>query len=389
MPEAKLYKDRNLQIIFGVTLMSVLGVSSITPAFPQIVEELQISPTEVGMLIVAFTLPGVVLAPFLGILADRFGRKRTLVPCLFLFGLAGGACAFSQDFDVIIGLRVLQGIGAAGLGALNMTIIGDLFSGGRRAEAMGLNASVLSIGTTSYPLIGGALATLAWNYPFLLALAGIPIGFLILFFLRNPEPRSSGNLAEYLTGTWSYLKNIRTLSAFLAGVISFILLYGATLTYFALYLGSSFHTTPFMIGAITSGMSLTSALVATQLGRMAKITSVANLVKLGFAICAIALILVPFMPRLGLLVIPMIIFGAGFAIIFPSLQTYVAGLAPAEYRAAFMSVNTMMFRLGQTLGPLVIGLAYVYGDFKGAFLFAAGLALTASIVGVIGGKLIR
>lgn len=52
MTKAKLYKDRNLQVIFGVTLMSVLGVSSITPAFPQIVEELQISRTEVGMLIV-------------------------------------------------------------------------------------------------------------------------------------------------------------------------------------------------------------------------------------------------------------------------------------------------------------------------------------------------
>ncbi len=369
--------------------MAVLGVSSITPAFPQIVEELQISRTDVGMLIVAFTLPGVIITPFLGILADRFGRKRTLVPCLFLFGLAGGACAFSQDFNVLIGLRVLQGVGAAGLGALNMTILGDLFSGGRRAEAMGLNASVLSVGTTSYPLIGGALAMLAWNYPCLLALTGVPIGFLVLFFLRNPEPRSSGNLAAYLTGTWGYLKNIRTLSAFLAGVIGFILLYGGPLTYFTLYLGSSFGALPFIIGVIISSMSLTSALVATQLGRMAKITSVVNLVKLGFAICAIALALIPFMPRLELLLIPMIIFGAGFTIIFPSLQTYVAGLAPAEYRAAFMSINAMMFRLGQTLGPLIIGVAYVYGDFKGAFLFAAGLALTTSIVGVIGGKLIR
>ena len=369
--------------------MAVLGVSSITPAFPRIVEELQISRTDVGMLIVAFTFPSLVITPFLGILGDRFGRKRILVPCLFLFGLAGGGCALSQDFNVLIGLRVLQGIGAAGLASLNLTIIGDLFSKERRAEAMGLNASVLSIGTTSYPLIGGALATLAWNYPFLLALAGVPIGFLVLWFLRNPEPRSSGSLREYLTGTWSYLKSIKTISAFMAGVIGFTLLYGAFLTYFTLYLGSYFNASPFIIGVITSSSSLATALVASQLGKLAKIISLVNLVKLGFATCAIALALIPFVPRLELLLIPATIYGAGFAIIFPCLHIYVAGLAPSEYRAAFMSLNSTMFRLGQTLGPLIIGLAYVYWDFKGAFLFAAGLALATVIVGVVGGRIVR
>jgi len=369
--------------------MAVLGVSSITPAFPRIVEELQISRTDVGMLIVAFTFPGVVLTPFLGILADRFGRKRILIPCLFLFGLAGGACAFSQNFNTLLILRVFQGLGAAGMGSLNMTIIGDLFSGERRAGAMGLNTSVLSTGTTFYPLIGGALATLAWNYPFLLALIAIPIGFLVLCYLRNPEPQRSGNLREYLTATWGYLKSLKVLSAFAAGVIGFTILYGASLTYFSLYLGSFFHAAPFIIGLTTSSMSLATILVASQLGKLAKIISTANLVNLGFAICALGLALIPFLPELELLPIPMVIFGAGFALITPSLQTYVAGLTPAANRAGFMSINATMFRLGQTLGPPIIGLAYAYGDFQGAFLFAAALALITAIVGVIGGRILH
>ncbi len=389
MSQVKLYKDRNLQILFGVTLMAVLGVSSITPAFPRIVDELQISRTDVGMLIVAFTLPGVVLAPFLGILGDRLGRKRILIPSLFLFGLAGGACALSQDFSILIVLRVLQGIGGTGLLSLSLAIIGDLFSGERRAEAMGLNASVLSVSTASYPLIGGALATFAWNYPFLLALAAIPIGFLVLQFLHNPEPRSNESLREYLTSIWSYLKNMRAISAFMAGIIGFTLLFGAYLTYFSLYLGNSFHASPFVIGSITASMSLTAALVASLLGRLTKIISVVNLINLGFTLCAIALVLLPFMPRLELLLIPTAIFGAGFGVIYPSLQIYIAGLAPSEYRAALMSMNTTMFRLGQTLGPLIIGVAYIYGDFKGAFLFAAGLALATAITGVIGRRIIR
>lgn len=369
--------------------MAILGVSSITPAFPRIVEELQISKTDVGMLIVAFSFPGAILSPFLGILSDRFGRKRILAPGLFLFGLAGGACAFTRDFNVLIGLRVLQGISSAAFVPLGLAIIGDLFSGERRTAAMGLNTSVLSIGGTFYPLIGGALAALAWNYPFLLALLALPVGILLLLFLRSPEPRSSGNFREYLAGTWGYLKNIRILGAFMAGVAGFTLTFGAYLNYFSLYLGSAFHASPFIIGILTSSMFLTLSLVSSQLGRLSRIISVANLVKLGFVTCAVALSLIPFIPRMGLLLVPAIIYGAGFAIVVPSLNAYVAGLAPSEYLGAFMSVNGMMFRLGQTLGPLVIGLAYTYGDFKGAFLFAAGLALTVAIVGVIGGKIIR
>ncbi|HUW96094.1 MAG TPA: MFS transporter, partial [Anaerolineae bacterium] len=169
------YRDTNLQIIFGVTLMAVLGVSSITPAFPRIVEELNITPQAVGSLITVFTLPGVFLTAVLGILADQFGRKRILVPALLIFATAGSACAFARDFELLLLLRFLQGVGAAGLGAINLTIIGDLYTGQERTEAMGCNSSVLSVGTASYPAIGGILATVGWFYPFLLPLAAIPV----------------------------------------------------------------------------------------------------------------------------------------------------------------------------------------------------------------------
>ncbi|MDQ3863156.1 MAG: MFS transporter [Actinomycetota bacterium] len=76
----KVYKDRNLHVLWGVTLMAVLGTSSITPAFPSIVRALGISSRQVGLLITVFTLPGIVMTPLLGVLSDRYGRKRILSP---------------------------------------------------------------------------------------------------------------------------------------------------------------------------------------------------------------------------------------------------------------------------------------------------------------------
>jgi ACDE family multidrug resistance protein len=177
------YKDHNLHVIWFVTLLAALGSSSVAPAFPGIREEFGISVGQVGLLITVFTLPGVLLTPVAGVLSDWYGRRTILVPSLLLFGVAGGACALTRDFELLLALRVLQGVGAAALGAINVTLIGDLFSGRERTAALGYNSTVLSVGTASYPAIGGALATLGWFYPFALPIAAIPIALLVFFSL--------------------------------------------------------------------------------------------------------------------------------------------------------------------------------------------------------------
>jgi ACDE family multidrug resistance protein len=375
MSQTSLYRQRNLYIIFAVTLMAVLGVSSITPAFPKIVRELGISSAQVGLLITLFTLPGIILAPFLGVLADRIGRKRILVPSLFLFAIAGTACAFIHHFHMLLLLRALQGAGAAALGALNVTIIGDLYSGTQRAEAMGLNTSVLNIGTASYPTIGGALALLGWYYPFALPVLAIPVGIFVLVALKNPEPKSTRSMREYLSGTWRYLKDIRAISLFVATLVAFVLLYGAYLTYLPILLDERFGASSFIIGGILSSMSLTTAIVASQLGRLSNRFTLSSIIRAAFIIYALALALMPFMPGVWFLVIPAIIFGLAHGAGLPAILTAVAGLAPLEHRAAFMSINGAVLRLGQTIGPALMGLIYAFGGLDAPFLAAATLAL--------------
>jgi ACDE family multidrug resistance protein len=382
MSQTRLYRHRNLQIIFAVTLMAVLGVSSITPAFPQIVRELGVSSAQVGLLITFFTLPGIILAPFLGVLADRLGRKRILVPSLFLFAIAGTACTFTHHFHMLLLLRALQGAGAAALGSINVTIIGDLYSGTQRAEAMGLNASVLNIGTASYPTIGGALALLGWYYPFALPALAIPVGIFVLTSLKNPEPRSTQGMREYLSGTWRYLKDIRAISLFVATLITFVLFYGAYLTYFPILLDERFGASSFIIGIILSSMSLTTAVVASQLGRLSSRFTLGSIIKAAFIIYALALVLIPFMPRLWFLLIPAITFGLAHGVILPSIMTAVAGLAPLKHRAAFMSINGAILRLGQTVGPALMGLIYTFGGLDSPFLAAAALAIATSATAI-------
>jgi ACDE family multidrug resistance protein len=384
--DQSLLRDRNLHIIFSITLMVVMGVASIAPALPGIVRDLGISKLDVAWLITAFSLPGMLLAPFVGVLADRFGRKRILVPSIFLFAIAGTACAFTRDFNILMIFRVFQGIGAAAMGSINVTLIGDLYLGRRRVEAMGLNASALSIGAAGYPLIGGALAALAWYYPFYLSLIAIPVGVTVLTKLNNPEPDSCEDFKSYLLGAWGYLKNMKVAALFAAGVISFIIVFGAYLTYFAIYMYDAFNASGFTIGVFMSVSALATAVVASQLRMITRRFSEVMLIKASFAIFGLSLILIPFMPSLWFLLIPVLLLGIAQGINLPSILSTAAGLAPTEYRAAFMSINSSMIRLGQTVGPPIVGLFYVYGGPTIAFTVTAGLAFTAAAVGLLAGR---
>ena len=378
------YRDTNLQIVFGVTLMAVLGVSSITPAFPKIVKELGISPQAVGSLITVFTLPGVLLTAVLGILADQFGRRKILVPALMIFALAGGACAFARDFNLLLALRFFQGVGAAGLGAMNITIIGDLYSGKERTAAMGCNSSVLAVGTAIYPAIGGALATLAWYYPFVLPLAAIPVGLAVLFSLHNPEPKNVQDFRQYLRTTGQIIASRRVVGLFAVSTITFIILYGSYLTYFPLFIEDSFAVSPFIIGLIMSVSSIATAVASAQLGRLAKLSSERTLIAAGCILYAVALVTVPFVSNIWLLLIPTVVFGVAQGINIPSLMALLADLAPMEQRGALMSINGMVLRLGQTLGPLIMGAVFVVWGTGGAMYAGAGFALAMLMVVLAG-----
>lgn len=377
------YGNHNLQIIFAVTLMAVMGAAVITPALPQVERALDLSPGRVALLLTVFTLPGIVLTPVLGVLADRLGRKRVLVPSLFLFGAAGGACALARELDVLLVLRFLQGCGAAALATTSITVIGDMFSGGDRDAAMGYNSSMLSVGTASYPALGGALATFGWYYPFALPLVAIPVGLVVLLFLDNPEPRGEDGLRQYFAHVRDSLRDRRTVGLLLATMVTFVILYGPLLTYLPILLDNSFGVSAFVTGLILSCASLTTAITASQLGKITRRISGAALVRAAFVLYVAVLLLIPLMPNLPLLIVPAVIFGFAQGINFPNVFSMLTGSVAAGNRGALIALNGMGFRIGQTLGPLIMGLSAATLGITGAYYATAGLAAAMFLVATV------
>lgn len=352
-----------------------MGVASIAPALPKMARALEVSNEQIGLLITVFTLPGIFLTPFFGVLADRIGRKPILVPSLLLFGIAGAACAFAADFTLLLLLRFAQGVGGATLGALNVTLIGDLYDGNRRATAMGYNGSVLSLGTASYPAIGGGLALLGWFYPFFLSLLAIPVGLLVMRYLDNPEPENGERVSVYLAEVWRSLRSLEVLGLFTANFLTFIMLYGGYLTFLPILADQRFELSSLAIGMLLSGSSLITAVTSAQLGRLTRRYSEQGLI-LAAAVLYLAVFLsIPFIGGVGLLILPVLVFGLAQGINIPSILNLLTHRAPARYRAAFLSVNWMVLRSGQALGPFLLGIVYGFSGLEGTFLAAAAAAL--------------
>lgn len=360
--------------------MAVLGVSSIAPVLPDIQQHFMISKQKTALLIVVFTLPGMLFSPLIGILADRLGRRLVVSVALFIFGIAGSLCAFIPDFNFLLIMRFLQGTGGAALATLNVTLIGDLFEGNKRSTAMGYNASILSIGTAVYPFIGGSLAIMGWNYPFLLSALAIPIGLLVLVKIKLPDHRSQENLGGYLLNALKQMYKKDIIAIFSLSLLTFIILYGGLVTYFPFHLEQNFDFGSLEIGIALAIVSIFTAISSSQLGKLSKRFSNTSILTFAFILYFIALFMIPFINKAIILIIPMFIFGLAQGINIPNLYSMLAGKAPGPYRAAFMSINGSVLRGGQTLGPAIVGIFYNYWGIYGLFWGCATLALLCILI---------
>jgi MFS family permease len=381
-----------LYVILASSLMGVMGVSLISPVLPALRPVFGVTDSQVGLLITVYTLPGAFIAPFAGLAADRFGRRRVLVPLLFTFGIAGAGIAFVTDFRFVLLLRFLQGIGASALITLAITIVGDVFEGAQRDALIGVNGSATSAGAAVYPLIGGALAAVRWNVPFLFFGVGILAGLFALVVL-DPTPSSDPDpVGTYLGRLAAVAKLPGAIAVFVALFAAFFVFYGAVLTALPLLLSDQFGLGASEIGPLLSAVAIASALVSSQYGRVGQWRSPEELVALGFVAYGVSLLGVWVAPTPLFVGGSLLIFGVGFGILIPAIDTTVVTLVSSDLRAGMMGLRTSVLRFGQTLGPLAFT-ATASGVFASTVagyrvLIAAGGAI-AVVVGVCGYALLR
>jgi ACDE family multidrug resistance protein len=368
------WRSPTFHVILASSLMGVMGVSLISPTLPAVRRALALTDPQVSLLLTAFSVPGIVLAPLIGVLADRYGRRAVLVPCLVGYGVTGGSIVVVGEFDLILLLRAVQGGAASGLVTLAVTLIGDTFGGARRNQLMGINGAAISVGTAAYPLLGGALAELSWTAPFALYLLGVPVGLLALRAL----PGGSGGEARglgYFGDVLAAVPTRRTVVVYGTYVVVFAVLYGAVLTALPLVLARQYGLSSFGVGLVLTASSVATGVVSTLNGRLALRLSGDRLVALGFVAYGVGLGGVWLARSPVEVAVAILGFGAGMGLVIPSLDSITSSLADREFRGGVTSFRTSAIRIGQTVGPPVFTTAAVVAGYRPLLLVAAAVTL--------------
>jgi len=237
------------------------------------------------------------------------------------------------------------------------------------------------MGVAGFPTIGGLLALIAWNWPFILPLTAIPLGLAVSTSLETPEPKNTGSLKEYLSAALAQMRTRQALGLFAVTWLTFVILYGPLVTYLPLLLDGRYALSPAGIGMVYMVTAGSSGLTAFQLGWLSEKFGGRTLLAASPMFYAIALLLMPNAPSVWHIIPPAICFGLGEGLGIPMTMTMLTNIAPMEQRGAFMAANGFLLRLSQTTAPIFMGL--IYALFGMNAVFYAGILCAIAIFAII------
>ena len=372
----------SLQLIFTVTLTGILNNTLVTPAIPDILADLGVPDDRSGILVAAGSTAGIIVAPTIGFLADRFGRRVVLTTCLLIFGAFGLSAALAPTFEVLLVSRLLQGVGSAGLINLAVVLIGDYWSGAERTKLVGRNAAVITVGLATIPLLSGTVTDLfGWRATFAIYTVAFATAGWAWLSLEPSRPDAAPSIRDQLAGVSAVVREPLVAVTIVTGFFVFVMIFGLMLTVLPVHLAEVFGLGAAERGVVIALPAISSTLVAFNIDRIRRRVSVRSIV-IGAAVAfLVAFSAMGLAGALWFVIAGTLLYGASEGGLVPTLQDLTVDAPPDEHRGAVVAVWVGAVRLGQTVGSLLGGLGIALLGTSGTLI--AG-SLVAGIIALFG-----
>ena len=437
-----------LAVASTASLMVALDALVVTTALPTIRVHLGASIEQLEWTLNAYTLSFAVLLMTGAALGERFGRRRMFAAGLAVFSISSAACALAPNVGWLIAARAVQGVGAALVMPLGLTLLSAAYPPETRARALGIFSGVTGLAVLGGPVVGGAITQgIAWQWIFWI---NVPIGLLTIpvVFRRVGEshgPRTAPDIAglALVTGAavgivWALVRgnsagwgSVEVISALVVGAllaVAFVLwerrtaepmlpmglfasrpfssgnaaifflctsLYGAVF-FMAQFLQTAQHQGPLDAGIRllpwTGTLFIVAPLTGARISRIGERPfAVAGLLLQAAGMGWIALIAGPHVAYWRL-VAPLAIAGCGVSMAMPAIQNAVmSSVAPTSLGKASGAFN-MLRQLGGVFGIATLVAVFTgngsYGSaqlFSDGFSAALGVSAALSLIGALAG----
>lgn len=384
---------RPMLVVFTLSLVALLAEvgyqTTAVAAMPYFLRDmLNLPVARIGLINMAFLVAETGAKIPFGNLSDRYGRKLFVVGGPILSALAAFAVTRVPPPYVVMGLRAIDGVGAAMLWPATFATIADVVDEKRRATAMSLFNLMYIGGLVLGPLLYSVVFARTQSHTAIFYLLG---EFFLLAVLMaalvtprrgqssTPAPSAEVCVPEERQSAWGVIRHNPILMAMLfIAIIQFSglhMLNGVLSIYLKEQIGISearFGHLFLYIGAVVGVFALPMGRLADKMGKPAAI-------RIGLGVCAVGMWILPWVSAVPLLVIAAAIFGVGFLLASPAWLALMTELAGEKCRGGVVGIMNTAQGVGASLGVAIGSALYTYLAPRAPFL-ASALMFTVSVV---------
>src|SRR5215216_6256584 len=334
-----------LLVLFVTAFVDMVGLTMIVPLLPFYATELGASATVVGLLVSAFSVAELVVAPVWGSLSDRYGRRPAILAGLLLTSCAYVIFAFAGSVLVLLLSRLVQGLGGGTIGVVQ-AYVADASAPEQRTKSLGWLSAVTSLGAVAGPAFGSLMISLGGRAAPGLAAAALALlvaGFASRFLVESHQLRTTGSHgASSSTRPGQAIRRVishwqepasRLIWVYTIGIGAF---YG-TIQVVPLLLQHRWGVTERNIGYFVMYLGGMGVVVRSLvLGRMVDLLGDARLSRLGLILLGAGLACTGLASHGGLLLLGFTLMPLGTAFLFPCVTGLLSRVVPGNERGLYM-----------------------------------------------------
>jgi len=366
-----------------VAMFNVMGGAAVSPALPAMGEAFpQASETAISLVITLPPLAVAISGLFMGALADRIGKARTLILSLAVFSACGLSGLFLPTLELLLVGRFIMGVAIAGIAAASAALAAEYYDEGTRAKVYGWQSAASGVSVLLLETGGGFLALLGWRAPFWVYLAGLVGLVMATLFIREPArlraPQAHDGKLAGATRAAGIALAVSLAVAFVSQTVSYLV--PSKLPYLVAAFGESSAVAGLFLGGFglaNIAGSLASAPLQERMRRSMLTAACFALLAAGCAFMAAS-------PGMWAVLVGAVLIGIGVGCVTPVLMNWVASTSTPENSGKRMGALATACNLGQFSCTLLSGsvLALV-GAHSAVFAVGAVISLAGSLAAVI------
>lgn len=392
-------RTRNIILLLAASVgLMMTGFGIIMPVFARRLGELGAGVEALGLMTMSFALAQFLAAPFMGALADQYGRRPVILLGLAAFSLMNVGFLLADSTAAFIAVRTAEGALSAGLFPATMGVVADIVPETQRARWVGYVMGSYGAGFILGPTIGGVLFdSFGYAAPFLVSAVLAALAFIAAFILvpetRTPEVRRREQL-RVRRATESASKEEESFSDMLPRppylFLTLLLIDFVTVFAFAFvepqmvfYFYDELGWSTVQFGIVAGVYGLAMVFSQTVLGQLSDRIGRKPVIIAGLALITTFYLGLVVVTQFVVVLLVAIVAGAGNGLAMPALSAFYLDITAPQHRSRIMGIKGSSAALGGVAGPLAVVAVSAYTAPQGVFMAAALLVVGTSLLAIV------